>query len=193
VTKEEEFWSWVKENRKNFVDESCEKYLDEFLMHLHIYDENLFFEIGGNDDEREIIITALGNKEHFDSVYKLVGAAPVIEHWKITALKPAVSYQDRQFIANYYGVELNTEKMNFIPLVNSSKPNLMGLRVLVNNFDQLKYETFYEGAVMVINTIVGEKVAAEDINYIEVMANDNSKDSYAMTDLPDYINWRKSK
>ena len=65
-----------------------------FRMNYH---EDISFEVGGYDDtaEKELIITALGNKKIFQPVFQLVESAPAIENWKFTALKPPVNPEDR--------------------------------------------------------------------------------------------------
>ena len=161
---------------------------------MHFYSEHLFFEVGGQQDgDKELIISALGEKEHFDTVYKLVDSAPIFEKWKIIALKPPVSFEDRSFKSDYYGVELNTSKMFFIPLDNRMDPDLIGLRVLVDNLDESKHGIYREGILMIINTILGEKIAAENISYVEVVRNDGTEDPISITDLPEYVEWKKSK
>ena len=46
---------------------------------------------------------------------------------------------------------------------------------------------------MIINTILGEKIAAENISYVEVVRNDGTEDPIPITDLAEYVEWKKSK
>jgi hypothetical protein len=197
MNKEAEFWTWFEENRSKFTDQThpnFENHLDELQEHLQAYHEDISFEVGGYDDsdEVELIITSFGNSQYFNAVYQLVESAPVIKNWKFTALKPPISPEDRLFKTDYYGVELDTSEIHFIPLENQTKPDLIGLRVLVKQMDQSNYGKYYEGILMVIHTLLGEKVAAESIQYVEVMKNDDSEDQIPITDLPEYIEWKKS-
>lgn len=197
MTREAQFWNWFAENQHKFADpnhDDFENHLDELQEQLHTYDENISFEVGGYDNaaEKELIITAFGDVKYFKTVYQLVESAPVIENWKFIALKPPLTPEDRLFKTDYYGVELDTSEISFIPLENQANPNAIGLRVLVKQLDKSNYGKYYEGILMVIHTILGEKTAAESIQYVEVMKNDDTDDPIPIIDLPEYIEWKKS-
>lgn len=197
MSKEAQFWTWFAENQHKLADpshEDFENHLDELQEQLHAYHENISFEVGGYDNtaEKELIITAFGKIKHFQAVFRLVESAPVIENWQFIALKPPVPPEDRLFRTDYYGVELDTSEIRFIPLENQTDPGAIGLRVLVKQLNQSNYGKYYEGILMVILTILGEKIAAESIQYVEVMQNDDMDDPIPITDLPEYVEWRKS-
>jgi hypothetical protein len=114
------FWNWFKENNKAYLfldsfDESVkEELLEEFLTRLHQYCDKLYFEIGGfPDEEKELIITAEGNKKYFSTVEMLLNAAPKIDGWKYIPLKQPIT---GHFKSKWDNLELDTEDMWFLPL-----------------------------------------------------------------------------
>lgn len=164
-----------------------EKSFDELLEHLHEYNEHLFFEAGSTDGETmDLIITACGDKAYFGEAYRLVEAAPEIAGWNVIALKPPMG---RYFKTDYYGIYLDTEKIGFVPLDNSEDPHAIGIRVFMD-YDESTYGLCYEAAIMIINTILGEKATAELIDYVEIAKINGEEEAAPISELPEYIRWR---
>lgn len=104
MAKADKFWSWFSANRALYeqligimeaagagqvpspaVLAGIEKLHDA----LGKYDNRLRFEFGRDEQKRfDLVITADGNPAVFDSVFKLVAAAPAIPGWVFTPLKP---------------------------------------------------------------------------------------------------------
>jgi len=200
MNKIKEFWEWFltvsDEYREinNLNDaEEIEKLLDKLLYHLHIYCEKLYFEIGGDDSVYELIITAEGNKKFFSKVVDLVNAAPVLPGWEIIAFKPA---QGINFTTEYDDILFTPTDMWFDPLYNGNYPKELGIKVFIPNMTFANKESYVNGVYKVLDTILGEKVFAMDIKYLEV--GDLPMDPLGvglikLIELPAYINWFKNK
>lgn len=195
-----QFWEWFKENNKSYtflnsVDEEVkEKLLNEFLEKLHKYCDNIYFEIGGYPDEdQELIITAEGDKSYFDKVEHLIDKAPQIGGWKFTAFKPPMP---GHFKSKWGDLELNTAEIWFLPLSNEYNQDL-GIRVFFNNQDLIKdNETLTPLLYKMLDTIVGEKSFALDINYVDTdLLPDGPEEEglYPILELPEFIEWHKSQ
>ena len=193
------FWNWFVDNNKDYLDLDSigdsykDTLLDSMLMQIHKYDDHLYFEIGGHPDaDRELIITAEGNKEYFSAVTKLIADAPTVPGWTFVAFKQAIP---GHFSSNWDGVELTTEDMFFYPLASESTPGI-GIKIYLKNFETLKGETILETLIFkMLETIVGEKSFAEDIDYIDEdyqSVEGEEEDLISIIDLPDYIQWHKS-
>ena len=195
-----QFWNWFKDNNKaytflNSVDEEVkEKLLNDFLEQLHKYCDSIYFEIGGYPDEaQELIITAEGDKNYFDKVQELVNAAPKIDHWTFIAFKPPMP---DNFKSKWDDLELNTEDMWFLPLSNDKTQDL-GIRIYFNNQNLIKdNETLTPLLYKMLDTIVGEKSFALDIDYVDTdLLPDEPEEEglYPILELPKYIEWYKSQ
>ena len=195
------FWKWFEDNNHAFlftneVDEDIkEQLLSDFLERLHHYNEKLYFQIGSSPDkDQELIITAEGNIEHFESVEKLIAAAPAIPNWKfISFIQPS---KDDNSI-NFEGTELTRTELWFMPLQSASDPASIGIRICVPNYETLKTSKWLESAVYkMLDTVLGEKSFALDIDYLDLGDLPDAPDEKGMIeliDLPGYIAWKKKK
>ena len=154
----------------------------------------MFFEIGGYpDQEQELIITALGNKELFPQVEKLISNAPKLKDWNFIALKPS---QGSKFVTRYEDVELDPQNMWFLPLDNTKQPELLGLKLFTNNFNQEKKRQFLAASYILLDTILGERSSGLDISYVDIdklPENPEEKGMIELPDLPKYLAWHQSK
>lgn len=201
MSKEEEFWFWFQANNARFfflnqiVNEAeRERILKEFMNHLHAYNENLFFEIGGYPDEiQELIITAEGNAKYFHEVEHLVHSAPPIKDWTIIALKPPVK---GGFTITYKDVHLKVEDLGFFPLENVRKPEELGLIVYLEYYDVQNEIDALTCVYLVLDALLGEKSAALDVHHVEInllQLKPQDQELVDLIELPKYINWKKSK
>ncbi|HYH15652.1 MAG TPA: hypothetical protein VD794_10550 [Flavisolibacter sp.] len=199
---EEKFWQWFKNHQSEYLqldyldDLKKEALLDKFLKQLHEYCDKLYFEIGGDPlkKERELIITAEGNTKYFDMVERLVDNAPGLSDWKVVAFKQPMG---SSFVTEYEGIILDPKKMWFLPLNNEKKPQLIGLRICIDNYDRNNADTIKEGVCQVLDTILGEKATSTEIDYLDVddlsKYNIDKDGLIELIDLPEYINWKKQK
>ncbi|WP_426670854.1 hypothetical protein ACPPVU_06390 [Mucilaginibacter sp. McL0603] len=195
------FWKWFEDNNHAFlftneVDENIkEQLLSDFLKQLHDYNDKLYFQIGGSPGaDQELIITAEGNVEQFESVEKLIAAAPAIPDWKFI---PFIQPSNEDNSINFEGAELTRSELWFIPLQSASDPSSIGIRIYVPNYEILKTNDWLDNAVYkMLDTVLGEKSFALDIDYLEIkeLTDDLEKDDMIeLIDLPRYITWKKKK
>jgi hypothetical protein len=191
-----QFWTWFVQENARFRELEVpqkEDLLNELLSALHAYNDQLYFEIGRDDDDRgrELVITAEGNAEHFDAVQALVADAPSIPGWRITAFKPPMGFA---FGTRYEDVELDPAACWFLPLVNQNDPKLFGLQLGVPGYDPAKIEQLENAAYIIIDTALGELIAARDVHHIEVceLPADPDADGFLeLPELPEYLEWRR--
>ena len=69
--------------------------------------------------------------------------------------------QPLQALLNTYeDVTLDPEKIMFIPLQNKTNKSLLGLKLLLENYQEKDHNSFLNGAYQMIDTILGEKTSA---------------------------------
>jgi hypothetical protein len=195
------FWNWFEDNHHAFlftneVDENIkEQLLSDFLDELHKYNDKLYFQIGGLPDrDQELIITAEGDPEQFESVEKLISGAPIINNWIFIAF---IQPSDDDNTINYEGVELTRSELWFMPLDSKANPSSIGIRICVPNYEILKTNDWLENAVYkMVDTILGEKSFALDIDYLniaELPDNPEENGMIELVELPAFIKWKKKK
>lgn len=197
--KEEIFWEWFRVNNSKYYDLNSlfdpnekEGLLNAFLYQLHKYNPNLYFEIGGAlNESQELIISAEGNVKYFADVEALVAKAPKLSNWHIIAFKPPMGVS---FVTNYEGVKLDPREIWFLPLINEKKPTLLGIRMCFPSYEKHKEKIFIRVAYQVLDTILGEKSVALDLEYVEVNElppKPEEEGLIELVDLPAYIKWHK--
>jgi hypothetical protein len=192
----QDFWRWLQAHRADLdvLTDSDASFWDLALTELKRLDKHLWFELskpdGGN---REFIVTAEGHTEIFSLVDALVAHAPLISGWDFIALKPPMGFD---FVTHYEGIQFDPSAMSFLPLENKSDPLKLGLRIGVPNF-VLDVQRLASSAVLVIlDTALGERAAALDVDYVEVSSLPDSPEScgyIALPELPHFIDYRKRR
>jgi hypothetical protein len=195
TSKEKKFWDWFSNHKDELIEESRADYnmlLDNLLEQLHRYCKNIFLEIGSPEENKmELIITANGDKTYFNMVEALVNNAPKFNNWIITAFKPPM---ERKFNFKYEGINLDTNEIWFEPLANEKEPTELGIQVFVDSFDLDKKDIFDYAIYIVLETILGEKSFAEDINYLKIDKLEKGNEKYiSIKKLPEYILWHKQR
>ncbi|SEP12126.1 hypothetical protein [Mucilaginibacter sp. OK283] len=198
------FWNWFKEqgkqladlNRPGIADDEKEELLDAILYALHQYCDQLFFDIGGlYGEEQEFVVTAEGNVDYFSKVEELIDDAPEIEGWLFTAFMPP---RDLEYTRIFEDVELKPLEMWFLPLNNSKEPKSIGLRICLPNYELVANSKWLQAAVYkILDTALGEKAFALDIDYIEIKGMPPGKpEDFGLIELKDlsaFVKWKKKK
>jgi hypothetical protein len=162
MSSEEVFWKWFKDNQA--IVEAYKPGDEHTLENLHKYNSSLFFEFSINSEPKELIITAEGDPEHFDSVISLVSSAPNIEGWKFIAFKLAHGFD---FITKYEGVDYNPKEIWFLPLISKSNPSAIGLRMGIPSYDADLHQHSKSAMYIVLDGGIGEKKVIEHIHHLE--------------------------
>lgn len=196
-----DFWIWFEQNNKPYLflrdvdPDTKERLLNNFMTQLHKHCDELYFEIGGHpQQDRELIITAEGNTDYFEQVENLINAAPKIVGWNFIAFIPP---REVDFEMKYEDVQLKPKEMWFQPLDNSKKLAAIGIKVCMMNFELVKDSKWLQPAVYkILDTIVGEKSFAMDIDYVAIgqLSDEPEEDGMiSLVELPDYIKRKKAK
>ncbi len=190
------FWSWVKAHHDdlNALESPEHPFWDELLGQLQQVDEGLWFEVSlPGEDVRELVITAEGDWELFPLVEAMVSVAPDLDGWEVVALKPAMGFE---FGIRYEGLDLDPRQMWFQPLVDEDAPDVLGLRVAMPGFDDEQEQSFANGLLVILDTALGEKSAASDVDVVEVceLPEDPQDEGFLpLPELSSYVEWRKSR
>jgi hypothetical protein len=201
VQEARQFWDWfrIHADQYRFLEAASEKsksvMLELLREHLQQYCDKLFFEIGGQSGEDpELIITAEGRTEFFEKAEKLVSAAPKIGTWKFCALIPP---RGSDFQIGIEGYTLNASTLWFQPMGHPALPELNGLRVCIPHYELMRTKEWLQPVIAkMVEYILGEKVYAIDIHYIEVGDLPEVPSEMGMFPLPGltrFLTWRKER
>jgi hypothetical protein len=195
-----EFWSWFTKNQNKYfflnqVESNVkEKLLNDFQIQIHKFCNSLFFEIGGHPDKtQDLIITAEGNTQYFNKVEELVNAAPKLKDWNIIAFKPPMEFGYKLTYAN---ISADSNNLWFLPLENKELPNSLAFRIGFPDFESNKEKDFKFIAYLILDTILGEKSTALDIDYmdVDILPDDPDNNGFIhLRELKNYIDWHKKK
>jgi hypothetical protein len=192
----EEFWAWFVAHQAEFsgLKSPDEPFWDLALVQLKCVDERLWFELSRErDPARELIVTAEGHVNSFAAADNLVRLAPKVEGWSFAALKPAMGFE---FTTNYEGTLFDPRRMWFLPLERESHPRDLGIRVAVPELDRMDRSTAHSAVLVILDTGLGERSAALDLQHTEVAelpADPASLGYIELPELAEYIAWRKRR
>jgi hypothetical protein len=191
----EEFWAWFATHKLEFSMLTLDQpFWDVALEQIKKVDEHLWFELSRDSHPaREFIVTAGGHVSSFPIAEALVGFAPNIEEWDFIALKPPQGFQ---FTTNYEGTRFDPRHMWFLPLESKSRPDDLGIRIAVPGLDRMDKRTAHNAVLVILDTGLGERSAALDLQHTEVTELPTDPASLGYIELPevaDYIARRKTR
>jgi hypothetical protein len=194
------FWNWFAKNQKALIfinemePEQAAKLHDGLDKLLEKCSDNLFYEIGGMDNQkRQLIITAGGNPDFFGEAEKLVGYAPTLEDWEFFALKPALPKGTliQLTIDNFL---FDNRDMWFQPFRKPSDVQSLGLVVFMRMPLEIPSEKLIaNGLFNMLYLTLGERSATLDIQTVEIAIIDEDEPQERgvkpLLDLPEFIEY----
>jgi hypothetical protein len=193
------FWSWFRQNKPALdqLDDPDEPFWDDALAELAKVHPELRFALSSLEGApkgapREFVLTASCDTELFDTVDALVAAAPKLPGWQWVALKPPMGFD---FVTEFEDLTLDPAEMWFFPVRDSARPRMLALRIATPGITRRKEGQYFEAVAIVLETGLGERSAASDLQDLQVVAPPQNlkAEGYApLKDLPAYIAWNKA-
>lgn len=157
---------------------------------LSQYDERLKFEFGRDALKRfDLVITADGNAAAFESVFKLVAAAPALSGWVITPLKPR--RPDALPAAEVEGRMVSSDRFRFHATADPEAPGKSIVLILIDAPDLDAMSDLYERlAYLSVDAQLGELDGVRLISGVMVVPLDmfraeSGHDGAPITELGD--------
>jgi hypothetical protein len=146
----QDFWDWFQKNEKTFFnvvkDENdiAENFLNKLSDKLDEVKDGIYYLSGMFDDETaELIFTADGNLNNIVFVEEIINAAPSINKWKLTALKPALNIEDVSITMD--GLSFSSENLNFYSNDDPIYPDEISITVVYDNYSEEKSDAVERG------------------------------------------------
>jgi hypothetical protein len=189
-----EFWRFFQKHKVELAGLSSADHpvYDLILEKLQQINPGLYFEFQSGSGIAQLIITADGDSSLFPLVDSIVDSAPNIPGWSIFPLKPKLGFP---VTTTWEGITVSIKDVVFDPLERGDSQEL-GLRIFVPGLIPENAKAAHNAILRALDQALGERAFAESVQYTEVLPlpDDASSEQYiALTQLENYINWRKKK
>ena len=199
ITSYNDFWDWFLKHEKEFFKvvqngENIDKgFFTKLGPKLDEIQEGIYFLTGMlNEQTAELILTPDGAIRNIFLVEGLVNAAPKIEGWKFTALKPASDIKDVSI--NMGGFKFNSDNLNFYPNLHNDYPDEIDLMIIYDDFVEDKKAMLTNGVYIFLDNFLGELHSITLIDNLKIIGRDDiSEELIPIEKLKDYLIWREKE
>ncbi len=194
-----DFWNWFLKQEKEFfkivknrgnIHQGFFEKLAPKLDEIHF---GIYFLTGMFDDNTvELILTPDGAIRNIYAIEELVKAAPQIDGWKITALKPSSDVQNIGI--DYENFKFDKDNLKFYPNVHEDYPDEIDLIIVYDDFVEEKRAAVTNGVYIFLDNYLGELHSVTLIDNMKVVGPDAiSEELIPIEKLKDYLIWREKE
>lgn len=193
------FWNWFLENEKEFFEivqngQNISKgFFEKLGPKLEEVHPEIYFLAGMiNNQIAELVLTPDGVIRNIYVIEELVNAAPKIEGWKFTALKPIIDIENIGI--RFENLELNADNLKFYPNLNENYPDEIDITIVYDHYEEDRKEFITNGVYIFIDNYLGELHSATLIDNMQVVGNNGvSLELIPIEKLKDYLIWREKE
>ncbi len=195
-----DFWAWFAQNASSFhkiikrgdFTEMEEKFLDSVIPHVKAMNEDFTCMVGMiEDDIAELIVTPDGIVYAIPFVEEFIAAAPAIEGWTFTALKPNISDNDEGFGISMADYEFNAQTLSFYSPIDTAYPDSIQIILVHQDFKVADKEVLLHGAFIFLDNYLGELKVVTMIDDVEVSGKPtNGEELIPITKLKSFLEWK---
>jgi len=193
------FWSWFCENEKRFYKVIREKanveknFFDKISPRLNQLKDGFFYLTGMFDENTvELVFTADGAVKNIVFIEELVNAAPKLDGWLFTAMKPAMDIKNLSIEMS--GYKFNDKNLSFFANEHMNFPDKIDVTVIHNDFDDENKTKITNGTYIFLDNFLGEMNFVTTIDTISVVGKeDTSKELIPIAKLKDFLIWRQKE
>jgi Family of unknown function (DUF695) len=194
-----DFWTWFQKNEQDFFAvvknrKEIEKgFFDKLSPKLGQLKDGYFYLTGMFDDNTvELIITAEGNIKNIVFVEELINAAPQINGWKFTSLKPSLDIENVSIKMS--GYEFNKENINFYANEFEEYPDEIDITIVHNDFTEENKDLITNGTYIFLDNYLGELDFVNNIDTLKTIGKAQAKkELIPIAKLKDFLTWRKKE
>jgi hypothetical protein len=194
-----EFWTWFQKNEKEFFDvvksqkEVRRKFFDKLSPKLAELKDGFFYLTGMLDDNTaELVITADSHVKNIVFVEELVDAAPGIDGWKFTSLKPAMNIEDVSI--SMAGYSFNRKNLNFYSSELADYPDEIDITLVHDDFTEESKQKIINGSYIFLDNYLGELDFAKNIDHLKITGKQQAtKELVPISKLKDFLVWRQKE
>lgn len=176
------FWQWFEQHQQDFhriVAEGSNSdiehnFFDRLAPELEKVHSGIFFLTGMFDAQTaELILTPDGIIQNIVFVEELIAAAPEIERWKFTALKPESDIE--RVGINMHGYEFSQETLSFYFNQQAEYPDEIDLVVVHDEYNVAENDAFLQAVYIFLDNYLGEYDAVTKLDNVSVQSKQGAE------------------
>ena len=199
VTDYTSFWNWFVLHEQSFYlsvksnDNVDSHFLEKLMPKLQQLNEQFYCLTGMYDDTiAELVITAEGDVKTFVFVEELIAAAPPMNHWQFTILKPPGGSDEMTIEMD--GYIFDKGRISFYSTEHADYPDEIDLTLVHTDFNEADKTTVINGTLIYLDNSLGELNAATLIDTIQVAGPATATgDLIGMEKLEEFLLWREKE
>ncbi len=140
----------------------------------------------------ELVFTADGAVLPIPFIEELVSAAPSIEGWIFTALKPPMPSAD--FAIEMQGYRFSADNIHFYPNESAAEPDLIDITVVYDNYAAADHQLVANGCYIMLDNLLGELAFSTQVDNMQVTGpSAGQQELIPISKLHDYLLWREKE
>ena len=198
VTDYASFWNWFAEHANAFFpivknhEDVEEKFLEKVIPVLKQINEQFFCLVGmQNDGTAEMVVTVDGDIKSIVFAEEIIAAAPSLEKWKFTALKPAIGFD---MSVNLDSLKFDKDNISFLNNEDPEYPDEIDLTFVHKDFSEDHKRSIANGCFIFLDNALGELNTVMLIDNFSIDAAPPEKDKLIpISKLSEFLHWREKE
>lgn len=191
------FWDWFLTKEKIFFEivksrvNIEQQFFDVIGPELAKINSGYYFLSGMCDENTaELIVTVEGDIRKIAFAEELIAAAPEIDHWKFTALKPETDIENVGVRLN--GFEFTKDNICFYSNEIENYPDEIDLVFVYDDFTEENKSSITTGVCIFLDNFLGELNFAVQIDTFSIIGkSDAHKELVPIEKLKEFLLWRE--
>jgi hypothetical protein len=191
------FWDWFLTKEKIFFEvvksrvNIEQQFFDVIGPELAKINSGYYFLSGVCDENTaELIVTVEGDIRKIAFAEELIAAAPEIDHWKFTALKPETDVENVGVRLN--GFEFTKDNICFYSNEIENYPDEIDLIFVYDDFTEENKSSVITGVCIFLDNFLGELNFATQIDTFSIIGkSDAQKELVPIEKLKEFLLWRE--
>ena len=194
-----DFWKWFQQNEHDFYKavksgKNIEKnFFEKLSPKLAELKDGYFYLTGMYDDSTvELVFTAEGDAKNIAFVEELVDAAPEVQGWKFTSLKPALKIED-------VNIEMEGHRFDAFNLFFYSNdlpdyPDEIDICVVHEDYNEENKQQIISGIYIFLDNFLGELEFLNNIDSLHFEGKSVAKkELIPIAKLKEFLKWRQKE
>ncbi|MCO5948871.1 DUF695 domain-containing protein [Mucilaginibacter flavidus] len=199
IKSNEEFWDWFKKNESTFAKVVKEQndiennFFAKLAPKLNELKDGFYYLTGMFDKNTvELVLTPDGVINNIVFVEELVNAAPKIDGWRFTALKPALDITDVSIQMG--GYNFSSENISFYQNDDTNFPDEIDITIVHDDFNEQNKPAIANGVYIFLDNLLGELNAITTIDRVVLVSKKAAKKPLVpIGKLKDFLAWRQAE